>query len=480
MIAPDRHPDLLKQLRDVLGPDAVLSRPHERLVYESDAFTLARGRPDAVVLPRSTHEVAEVVKIAARHGLPVIPRGAGTGLSGGCMAPQGGLMIALTRMNRILGIDPLNRSALVEAGVVNLALSREAHRHAQHFAPDPSSQSACTLGGNVAENAGGPHTLKYGVTTNHVLGLEIVTPEGDTLWLGGPAEDCPGYDLLGLFVGSEGTLGIATRLLLRLVPDPQSKRTMLAAFQSVEDASKAVSTLIAAGIIPAALEMMDRTIVEAVEAAFAFGFPRDAAALLILELDGLEAGLDTQAKRVMALCRAAGAHEVRLAKDEPERERLWLARKMAIGALGRLAPSKVTQDGVIPRTQLPDVLAKIAAIGERHRLRIANVFHAGDGNLHPVILFDERDPEQVQRVLEAGSQILDACLEAGGSLSGEHGIGIEKLGHMARMFTPEDLAAMRAVRDALDPRARMNPAKLIPTPGSCTETSALAMLGGSQ
>lgn len=473
-------PDLLSDLQAALGSEGLLSKPHELLVYDADAFTIARGRPDLVALPRSPDEVAKVVRIAAQHGVPLIPRGAGTGLSGGCMAPQGGLMIALTRMTRILGIDPLNRSALVEAGVVNLTLSQAAKEHALHFAPDPSSQSACTLGGNVAENAGGPHTLKYGVTTNHVLGLEIVTPDGELVWLGGPAEDLPGYDLVGLFVGSEGTLGIATRLLLRLTPDPPAVRTMLAAFGTVEDASTAVSTLIASGIIPAALEMMDQTIVEAVEAAFAFGFPQDAAAVLIVELDGLEAGLDTQAERAIAICRGSGARDVRVAKDASERERLWLARKKAIGAVGRLAPSKVTQDGVIPRTRLPQVLARISEIGQRFDLRIANVFHAGDGNLHPVVLFDERDPEQVRRVLEAGSAILDVCLEAGGSLSGEHGIGIEKLDHMARMFSPEDLAAMRRVREALDPSQRMNPGKLIPTPGACSESPRLGILGGTQ
>lgn len=473
-------PDLLSDLHAVLGSEGLLSKPHELLVYDADAFTIARGRPDLVALPRSPEDVAKIARIAAKHGVPLIPRGAGTGLSGGCMAPQGGLMIALTRMTRILGIDPLNRSALVEAGVVNLTLSQAAKEHALHFAPDPSSQSACTLGGNVAENAGGPHTLKYGVTTNHVLGLEIVTPDGELVWLGGPAEDMPGYDLVGLFVGSEGTLGIATRMLLRLTPDPPAVRTMLAAFGTVEEASTAVSTLIASGIIPAALEMMDQTIVEAVEAAFAFGFPQDAAAVLIVELDGLEAGLDKQAERAISICRKSGARDVRIAKDAAERERLWLARKKAIGAVGRLAPSKVTQDGVIPRTRLPQVLARISEIGERFGLRIANVFHAGDGNLHPVVLFDERDPEQVQRVLDAGSAILDVCLEAGGSLSGEHGIGIEKLDHMARMFSPEDLAAMRRVREALDPDRRMNPGKLIPTPGACSESPRLGLLGGTQ
>ncbi len=473
-------PDLLADLRSALGAEGVLAKPHERLVYDADAFTIARGRPDVVVLPRHTEDVAALMRIAAKHGMPVIPRGAGTGLSGGCMAPEGGIMIALTRMTRILAIDPLNRSALVEAGVVNLKLSQAAKPHALHFAPDPSSQSACTLGGNVAENAGGPHTLKYGVTTNHVLGLEVVTPDGETVWLGGPAEDAPGYDLMGLFVGSEGTLGIVTRMLLRLTPNPPAVRTMLAAFETVEEASRAVSSLIASGIIPAALEMMDQTIVAAVEAAFAFGFPQDAGAVLILELDGLEAGLDTQAERAIALCRAAGARDLRIAKDDAERERLWTARKKAIGAVGRLAPSKVTQDGVIPRTQLPRVLSRISEIADRFGLRIANVFHAGDGNLHPVILFDERDPEQVQRVLAAGSAILDVCLEAGGSLSGEHGIGVEKQEHMARMFAPEDLAAMRRVRMALDPAERMNPGKLLPTPSSCRETPRLGILGGSQ
>lgn len=473
-------PEALAELVAALGPDAVLTKPHERLVYDADAFTIARGRPDVVVLPRTPQEVAAALRVAHAHGLPVVPRGAGTGLSGGCMAPQGGVMIALARMTRILGLDPLNRSALVEAGAVNLALSQAARPHGLHFAPDPSSQSACTLGGNVAENAGGPHTLKYGVTTNHVLGLEVATPDGDLIWVGGPAEDMPGYDLTGLLVGSEGTLGIVTRIWARLTPDPPAVRTMLASFATVSEASMAVTALIASGIIPAALEMMDRTIVEAVEAAFKFGFPLDAGAVLIIEIDGLEAGLDAEAEKAIALCQTHGAREVRLARDAAERDRLWLARKKAIGAVGRLAPSKVTQDGVIPRTKLPEVLARISEIGERYGLRIANVFHAGDGNLHPVVLFDERDPEQVRRVLDAGGEILDVCLEAGGSLTGEHGIGIEKLDHMARMFQPEDLAAMRRVREALDPTQRMNPGKLLPTPGSCSESPRLGVLGGSQ
>jgi glycolate oxidase len=462
---------LAEGLRAILPADAVLHRPEQLLAYDCDAYTIEKAAPLAVVLPSSTEEVAAVVRFARAHGLPVVPRGAGTGLAGGCLADAGGIMVGLARMNRVVAVDVPNRRAVVEAGLVNQKLNDAVASFGLAFAPDPSSQIACTIGGNVAENSGGPHTLKYGVTANHVLGVEVVLPDGEVVWLGGEVEDAPGYDLTGLMVGSEGTFGIVTKACVRLVPRPEGVRTLLAVFPTVEDASEAVSALIARGIIPAALEMMDHLILTAVEQAFGFGFPLDAGAVLLIELDGLEAGLDEAQAEVAALCTAHRAREVRAAKDAAERAKLWLARKKAVGAVGRLAPSKITMDGVIPRTRLPAVLRAIAAIGEKYDLRIANVFHAGDGNLHPVTLFDERDPEQVARVLEAGGEILRACLAAGGSITGEHGVGVEKAAYMAEMFSEADLALMADVRRVFNPDGTFNPGKVLPTRKGCLELS---------
>lgn len=462
---------LIAALIQLCGRNAVLHRPEELLAYDCDAFTLERSAPMLVVLPTSTEQVAGVVRLCHANGIPFVPRGAGTGLSGGCLSPAGGVMIALTRMTRIMDLDVRNRRATVEAGLVNLRLTHASTPDGLCYAPDPSSQMACTIGGNVAENSGGPHTLKYGVTTNHVLGLEVVLPDGEVVWLGGQTDDSPGYDLRGVMVGSEGTFGIVTQAVVRLVPIPPGVRTMLAVFDTVEAASEAVSSLIAAGVLPAALEMMDRTIIEAVEASFGLGLPTDAEAVLIVELDGLEAGLERAAQEAVAILNGRGAREVRLAKDEAERSRLWLARKKAVGCVGRLAPSKVTQDGVIPRSQLPRILRLISAIAARHQVRIANVFHAGDGNLHPIILFDEKDPEQVRRVWSAGQEILEACLDVGGSITGEHGIGVEKLDMMGRMFSEADMEVMRRVRDVFNPAGLCNPGKLLPTAKSCIETT---------
>ncbi|HEY9720734.1 MAG TPA: FAD-linked oxidase C-terminal domain-containing protein [Oscillatoriaceae cyanobacterium] len=461
--------ELATGLAALLPADAILTRPEQLLVYDCDAYTIEKALPLAVVLPRTTEEVAAVARYAHARGLPLVPRGAGTGLSGGALALEGGIIVALTRMKHVLEIDAPNRRALVEAGCVNLKLTEAAAPYGLMFAPDPSSQSACTIGGNVAENSGGPHTLKYGVTVNHVLGLEVVLRDGTVVWLGGPNEDTPGYDLTGLMVGSEGTFGIVTRAWVRLVPPPQAVRTMLAVFPTIETASQAVSAIIGAGLIPAALELMDRAILQAVERAFKFGFPLDAGAVLIIELDGLEAGIDALKDQVIALCETHGAHEVRVARDAKQRAELWKARKRAVGAVGLLAPSKITMDGVIPRTRLPEVLAAIADVGARHDLRIANVFHAGDGNLHPVILFDERDPEQVARVLLAGGAILDVCLAAGGSITGEHGVGVEKNAYMGRMFSAEDLALMQELRAVFNPDGRLNPGKLLPSGKGCVE-----------
>jgi glycolate oxidase len=463
---------LVARLRAVIGADGVIDRPESLLVYECDGYTLERAVPEVVVLPRSPAEVVAVLRVLAADGVPFVPRGAGTGLSGGTLPIAAPVMICTSRMRAIEAIDVANRRIVVEAGVVNQSVTNAVRAYGLCYAPDPSSQPACTIGGNVAENSGGPHTLKYGVTTNHVLGVELALPSGELVTLGGAVEERPGYDLVGLVVGAEGTFGIVTRATLRLVRMPEAHRTLLAVFASVAAASEAVSGIIAAGIVPAALEMMDQLIIEAVEAAYGVGLPTDAGAVLLVELDGPSAGLDVQTERVATVCRAAGVREVRVARDEAERAALWKCRKRAFGAVGRLAPNYCTQDGVVPRTRVPDILRDIAATAERHRLRIANVFHAGDGNIHPIILFDERDRDEVARVLAAGREILAACVALGGSLTGEHGIGVEKVAQMPLLFGPDDLAAMIRLRRVFDPEGRANPHKIFPDAKVCVEARA--------
>ncbi len=458
---------LADRFRRLLGTENVLAAHSDLLVYECDGFTIEKNSPDVVVFPRHTADVVEIVKICNAEGVPFLPRGAGTSLAGGCLPVGGGVMIVLTRMKRILEINLRDRYAVVEPGVVNVWLTNALKGSGYHYAPDPSSQGACTIGGNVATNSGGPHTLKYGVTVNHVLGVEAVLADGRVVQIGGPAEDPVGLDLVGAVVGSEGTLAIVTKVWVRLTKNPQGYRTMLGIFESVEDATAAISEIIGAGIVPAALEMMDQGILTAVEAAFQFGFPLDAQAILLMEVDGLEAGLDQQRDRIIALCDRCGAREVRIAKDEKERLKLWKCRKQAFGAIGRLSPSYCTQDGVVPRTQLPHILRQIIDIGSRYGIRIVNVFHAGDGNIHPILLFDERDADQVHRVLAASEEILNACLACGGSVTGEHGIGVEKIGFMNKMFTPSDLSAMKNLRDAFNPRNNLSPDKMLPTAGAC-------------
>src|SRR5262245_21267081 len=456
----------------MVGRDGVIQGEQELLVYECDAYTLEKHRPGVVVLPRSTAEVVAVVKLCAKHGLPIIPRGAGTSLSGTVLAVTGGVMIALTRMNRILNIDYRNRRALVEAGCVNAWVTNAVKSHGLFYAPDPSSQPACTIGGNVATNSGGPHTLKYGVTTNHVLGLEMVLPDGATVWLGAAldgGEDIDGYDLRGVVIGSEGMFGIVTRVLLRLVSAPQAFKTMLGVFNTVDQASQTVSDIIEAGIVPGALEMMDQLITQAVEAAYKFGFPLDAGAVLIIELDGLAPGLERQAETVINICHGNGAREVRIAKSDQERADLWKSRKRAFGAIGRLSPNFITQDGVVPRSKLPEMMQFIGECSRKCGLRVPNVFHAGDGNIHPLILYDERDPAQVKRALEASHDILEKCIEFGGSVTGEHGIGVEKIDFMAKQFSPDDLEAMRMLRRVFDPNARCNPHKMFPGSKRCSD-----------
>lgn len=461
----------INQLERICGRGAVLAGRDEALVYECDAYTLQRDRPEAVVLPSSTEQVAAVVRLCSERGVPFVGRGAGTGLSGGALALQGGVVIALTRMKRILSTDLRNRRMVVEAGAINLSLTKAVAAEGYQYAPDPSSQMACTIGGNVGNNSGGPHTLKYGVTVNHVLGLTLVLPDGEVARLGGPLEERSGYDLVGIVVGAEGTFGIVTEVVVRLIRQPQTCRTLLAVFDDVDAATQTVSGIIAAGIVPAALEMMDQLIIEAVEAAFKFGFPLDAGACLIIELDGLEAGIDRLTEQARQICSEHGAREVRTAQPGPERDLLWKARKRAFGAAGRLAPSNITQDGVIPRTKLPEVLREIRAIVDRHGLRVANVFHAGDGNLHPLILFDERDPEQIREVVEASTEILKTCVRHGGSLTGEHGIGVEKSGYLGEMFSETDMAVMRRVKAVFNPRDLCNPGKIFPDGKSCMEVT---------
>ncbi len=449
---------LVDELAAVVGPEDVLWRDEDLMLYEYDG-SVDRGRPDVVVFPTSTTEVAGVVKVARRHGVPFVPRGAGTGLSGGAVAPRGGITIALSKMNRILELDLENGRAVVQPGVPNLEVSKAVAHAGLYYVPDPSSQGSCTIGGNVAENAGGAHCLAYGVTTNHVLGVELVLPTGEVVQVGGAALDTPGYDLTGLIVGSEGTLGIVTKVILRLVPKPEAVRTLLAIFDRMVDAGQAVSDIIAAGIIPAALEMMDYYALQAVAGT---GYPTDADAILLVELEGLEEGLDEQAEDIRRICLEEGAREVRLAQSQAEREQLWKGRKGAFGAIGRISPSYFVQDGVVPRSRLPEVLKQVHEICQRHNLRVANVFHAGDGNLHPLILFDERDPEQLERVRQAAGEILQACVEAGGTITGEHGIGVEKRDHMPRLFSPAELETMWRIRHAFDPDGLCNPSKVLP------------------
>jgi glycolate oxidase len=465
-------PALASRLRAIVGADAVIDDAAGLSVYDCDGYTLERGTPDVVVLPATPEQVAEVMRLLAAERIPFVPRGAGTGLSGGTLPVQAPVMICTSRLRTIEHLDVVNRRARVQAGVVNAQVTKAAAPHGLMYAPDPSSQPACTIGGNIAENSGGPHTLKYGVTTNHVLGVELVLPSGEVAELGGPVEGAPGYDLVGLVVGSEGTFGIVTRAWLRLVRAPEGVRTVLAVFDSVEAASETVSGIIASGIVPAALEMMDDLIVEAVEAAYHVGIPMDAGAVLLIELDGPEVGLDEELACVSEVCRAHGVREIRVARDQAERDLLWKCRKRAFGAVGRLARNYCTQDGVVPRTKVPEILRRIAAAATKHDLRIGNVFHAGDGNIHPIILFDERDQDQVRRVLAAGRDILEACVALGGSVTGEHGIGIEKRAQMPLLFSEDDLAAMKTLRAVFDPEGRANPHKIFPDSKVCVETRA--------
>ncbi len=468
-------PQVIERMKAIVGPDGVLTARAELAVYECDGFTVEKNKPDVVVFPTSTEQVVEIVKACNELDVPFLARGAGTSLAGGCVPVGGGVMIALARMKCILEVNVRDRYAVVEAGVVNVWLTNQLKPHGYHYAPDPSSQGACTIGGNVATNSGGPHTLKYGVTVNHILGVEIVLPDGRVVTTGGPCEDTPGYDLTGAIVGSEGTFGVVTKAWVRVTRYPEAFRTLLGVFESVDDCTNTISDIIGAGIVPAALEMLDNKFIGSVEAAFKLGFPLDAGALLIMEVDGPAAGIRDEADRVEAIANANNAREVRKANTEAERLLLWKARKQAFGTVGRLGyPSYCTQDGVVPRTKLPAVMRFIQGVSEKYNVAIANVFHAGDGNIHPVLLFDERDPDQVRRVLAASGEILDECIRLGGSVTGEHGIGVEKLDFMPKLFSPEDLSFMVRLRTAFNPDNRCSPNKLLPTAGACTEPSKIA------
>ncbi|MDR7471496.1 MAG: FAD-linked oxidase C-terminal domain-containing protein [Armatimonadota bacterium] len=453
---------LVRRLRGIVGEPYVLTDPADVVVYEHDALPLTGHLPDAVVLPGSTAEVADVVRAASECGVPVIPRGAGTGLAGGAVPEGGGVVVALTRMNRILSLDPRHRLAEVEAGVVNADLNAAARPYGLAFAPDPGSQTASTIGGNIATNAGGAHCLAYGVTTHHVLAAEVVLADGRVVWAGSAAADAPGYDLRGLLAGSEGTLGIVTRAVVRLVRLPEGVRTLLAVFGGVESASQAVSDIIASGIVPAALEMLDALTLRIVEEFAHAGYPTDAGAVLLVEVDGLADVLDRLADQVRSLCLRHGARQVRTAASEEERALLWKGRKEAFGALGRVRRGVYLADVTVPRHRLPEMMRRVGEIAARTGVPIANFFHAGDGNLHPNLLYDPRDPRAAAAVARAAEEIIRAGLELGGTITGEHGVGLDKRAHMRWMYAAPDLEAMRRVRRAWDPRGLLNPGKVVP------------------
>jgi glycolate oxidase len=461
--------ELTGELRTALGAEAVLTDRQQLRTYECDGLAQYRTCPALVVLVTSAEEVAQVVRRCVAHQVPYVARGSGTGLSGGALPRADGVLIVTSRMRRICEVDLANERAVVEPGVINLSVTRAAAPHGYYYAPDPSSQQICSIGGNVAENSGGAHCLKYGFTTNHVTGLQLVLPDGELIRFGGKAVEHPGYDVVGVFTGSEGTLGIATEVTVRLLRAPESVRTMLAAFASTDDAGAAVSDIIAAGVVPAAIEMMDALAIEAAEAAVNCRYPAGAGAVLIVELDGPGAEVDHQFAACEEFARSRGAFEIRIAADDAERALFWKGRKSAFAAVGRISPDYIVQDGVVPRTALPEVLRRIGALAESSGLRVANVFHAGDGNLHPLVLFDDAVPGQAERAEEASGAILDLCIEFGGSITGEHGVGADKAKHMPAMFDQADLDTMQRLRCAFDPAGLCNPGKVFPTPRLCGE-----------
>lgn len=461
--------ELIAALRAAIDPRYVLSRPEELMLYEYDGSALDQAPPDVVVVPGSTAEVAACVAVAARLGVPVVARGAGTGLAGGSVPAAGGLVISLARLDQLLSVDLAARTAVVQPGLVNSDLSEKVAAHDLHFAPDPSSQRSSTVGGNAACNAGGPHCLKYGVTTNHIIAATVVLGDGSVVRLGSAAPDAPGYDLLGAMIGSEGTLGIVTELTVRLTPNPEEIRTFLAIYDDMDAAGETVSAIIAAGIVPAALEMLVGAGIAAVEASVGAGYPADAEAVLLIEVDGLREDLEAQAGRIAQVCRDHGARELRAAADAEQRAKLWAGRKGALAACARIAPHYHIQDGVVPRSQIPALLRLTEEVAARHGITVVNIFHAGDGNLHPLLLFDLREPGVRERAIAAGEEILRACVAAGGTISGEHGIGIEKRDYLTWLFNEDDLSAFADLRAAFDPAGLMNPCKLLPAGSSCAD-----------
>ena len=461
--------DLTGRMTAICGAGNVITDPLELRTYECDGLTSHRATPALVVLPGTAEEVAAVVKECAAHGIPFVARGSGTGLSGGAVPRSDGVLIVLSRMRRILEIDPVARRAVLEPGVTNLSVTGATTGYGLFYAPDPSSQVICSVGGNVAENSGGAHCLKHGFTVHHVTGVEIVTPDGELTWLGDGTGVPAGYDLLGAFTGSEGTLGVVTKIAVKLTPSPETVHLVLAAYNTLADGGRAVSDIIGAGIVPAAIEMMDALAIEAAEAAVACGYPEGAGAVLLVELDGPSSEVETELETVRKICEVAGAREIRMADDPAARAGIWKGRKAAFAAVGRLSPAYIVQDGVVPRTALGDVLGRISEMSRETGIRVANVFHAGDGNLHPLVLYNDASASETSAAEELSGRILDACIEYGGSITGEHGVGVDKSRYMPKMFTDEDLDTMQLVRCAFDPASICNPGKVFPTPRLCGE-----------
>ena len=452
---------LIQRLQEIVGADNVLTSDMDLELYSYDS-SLERARPDVVVMPDVTEEVSKIMALAHKEKIPILGRGSGTNLTGGTIPIKGGIVIHFSRMNRIVEVDFPNRTVTVEPGIITLDLQTEMLKHGFIYAPDPASQKVSTIGGNFGENSGGPHCLKYGTTTNHIIGAEVVLVDGTVVWTGGKSQDKPGYDLTGLLVGSEGTLALATKMILKLIKAPEAYKTMTAIFETIEDAANTVSEIISEGIIPATLEMMDNIVMKAVEKTIKVGYPLDAACVLIIELDGMPDGMDKKAEIVMEICKRNNVREVKLAKDDAERAVLWAGRKGAFGSVGQVRPSYLCCDGTVPRTKLPEVLAKVMEAGKKWDLPIGNVFHAGDGNLHPLIMFDERDPDELHRVHKLSSEILKICADAGGTISGEHGVGLEKLKETHLIFSETDLEYERKIKQAFDPEDLLNPGKMIP------------------
>ena len=471
-------PAAKEKIAALLGPRGYLDRPEDLSLYEYDG-SVEKARPDLVVFPRSTKDVVDIVNIAREHGIPITGRGAGTGLSGGSIPRLGGIVVGFARMNRILAIDLENERAVVEPGVVNLDVTLAVQGQGYFFAPDPSSQRACTLGGNVAENAGGPHTLAYGVTTNHVLGLEFVTPDGAVVTTGGKELDCPGYDLTGLLTGSEGTMALVTKAVLRLMRKPEMVKTALAIYTSTEDAGNTVAEITARAITPVAVEMLDGVMLRMVEEATHAGYPMDAAAVLLIELEGLREAVEEQLEQVREVCSLCNAREFRVAQTAEERDLLWKGRKNAFGAVGRVSPTYYVQDGVVPRTQIAPTLRFIGEVGRKYGLTISNIFHAGDGNMHPIILFNPRTPGDLEKARAAGEEILLRCIEVGGTITGEHGVGMEKNELMDKLFSPDTLDLIRSLKLLFDPNNLFNPGKVLPTGRGCLEVRQPALTADS-